>query len=153
MMKFIGAVVGSVLTLLIVSAGPLVYLYDREAVRPAWTQFHVLWFRLPSFISAPSLLAQRDTAISQYAQAVANEKTMQIAIDGQNASIEALSAAGDREAAIADKAVQRAQQVQGDASHLEAVIKALPRPTKYDDCPALDLSDQPFVAYLKGVRP
>lgn len=153
LLKFIGLIASCILILLIVGTGPAVWLWDRQPSRPAWTQSHLLWLHWPDWIRAPSLAAQDAYDKAQLVQANANVQVLRTAIDGQNTSIARLSAEGTAATAVAEKAVQHAQQVQGAASRLEANIKALPPVTKADDCPALDLSDQVFVGYLKTVRP
>jgi hypothetical protein len=82
--KLISAIVGSLLTLIVVCAGPGVAWWDR---RPAGVLvFHFLWWQTPD-----SLKAQRDALKVAFTKEQTAFNAMKGALDRQNAAVASLS--------------------------------------------------------------
>lgn len=123
--RFLGIVAGCAVVLLIVGAGPLVWVYDRQPVRPAWTQAHFLWWHLPAFISDPSLAAQLDHARADYLSERVTFQVEHDAFTAENAAVLSIATSSDRW-----QAASRASEAQAARSNAwrEALARKIMSP-------------------------
>lgn len=143
--KFVSFVLGCVVVLVIVSAGPAVWWWDRRgAGQPAFLTGHFLFWHW----SAPeSLKAQGADANAKLAVAIKDVASLESAVAQQNAATQALAARGATALQDAQKAVQRyASASQATATR----VRIISAPIVGDDtCARVKAFDATFLEALK----
>lgn len=136
MSKLLNAVLGSVLTLLIVFGGPTVWWYTYRFDGYHWAGVTV--FHIGAFTLKPGAGVQLAALRGRFQQCRANEATLTDALSRQNAAVVAVAAEGARRTAAADQAVQRARSATAAAYRRASAIMAAQPAVGEDRCKAAD---------------